>query len=249
RMRALHDWYNKGYINPDAATIDETALDSKQNYIKTGQGFYGADAIWSASYQYPVAISKISGPYLSVSGVRGSMNALSVTLEDQPERLELALKYQELVNTDLTYRDMLRYGIEGKHFSYNADGTVSRTQLGIDNYGPWAFSQGSYALSSVVASDFASVPADPNMWNVVFEGYENAIVAADQGFSFDPTPVEMQVAQLNVVREKWLGQLLSGSVDPDEALPEAIAEMEAAGLREVIAEAQTQLDAHLAAKK
>jgi len=247
RLAAHRDWYLKGYINPDAATLEETSIDPKVNFIRLGQGFYGADAIWSAARHFPNAISKVSGPYLSVSGVRGSMNAFNSALEADPERLELALKYQELVNTDLTYRDILRYGIEGVHFNYNEDGTVSKTDEG-DNYTPWAFSQGSYALSSVQASAFASVPADPNMWDVVFAGYEHALVAADYGFSFDPTAVEMEVAQLTVIRDKWQAQLYTGSVDLEEGLAAVIAEMEAAGLRDVIAEAQAQLDAHLAAR-
>lgn len=246
KFEALHEWYKAGYINPDAATTETTGVDTKVNYIKFGQGFYGADAIWSSSNQYAIQISKISGPYLSVSGVRGSLNAISSALESDPERLELCLKYQELVNTDLEYRDTLRYGIEGKHFNYNEDGTVSKTQAGVDNYSPWAFSQGSYALSSVEASAFEAVPVDPNMWDVVFAGYEDAIVAADYGFSFDPSDFEMEIAQLTVIKEKWFGQIYTGTVDPAESLPAVIAEMEAAGLREVIAGAQEQLDAHLA---
>lgn len=244
RLNSLHEWYKAGYINPDAATVDETGIDNKMHFFKFGQGFYGADVIWSSNNQYPIAISKISGPYLSTSGVRGSLNALSSTLSG--EKLELALKYQELVNTNQEYRDILRYGIEGVHFNYQDDGTVIRTQKGVDDYSCWAFSQGSYALSSVEASAFEGVDADPNMWDVVFEGYEHAVVAADYGFAFDPTPVEMEVSQLTVISEKWFGQIFTGTVDPAESLPAVIAEMEAAGLRDVIAEAQEQLDAHLA---
>ncbi len=246
RFTALHDWYVKGYINPDAATTEVAGIDNKIDFLKFGQGFYGADAIWSSSYQYPIQISKISGPYLSTSGARGSLNAFSSALEKDPERLELCLKYQELVNTDKTYRDILRYGIEGKHFSYKEDGTVEKSQAGIDNYSPWAFSQGSYALASVEASQFEAVPADPNMWEVVFDGYKDAIVAADYGFSFDPSGFDMEVSQLIVINDKWYGQIFTGTVDPAEALPQIIAEMEAAGLRDVIAAAQEQLDAHLA---
>ncbi len=246
RLTALHDWYVKGYINPDAATTEVAGIDNKQHFLKFGQGFYGADSIWSSGYQYPIAISKISGPYLSTSGVRGSLNAFSVTLEDNAAKLELALKYQELVNTDKTYRDILRYGVEGKHFNYNEDGTVSKTDDGVNNYSPWAFSQGSYALASVEKSNFDAVPVDVNMWDVVFAGYENALVAADYGFSFDPSDFTMEIAQMTVIREKWFGQIFTGTVDPVESLPAVIAEMEAAGLREVIAAAQEQLDAHLA---
>ena len=49
RLVALHDWYKAGYINPDAATTEEIAIYSA---IKNGQGFYGADAIWSSSDDY-----------------------------------------------------------------------------------------------------------------------------------------------------------------------------------------------------
>lgn len=249
RFKALYDWAQKGYINPDAATIGEEGLDTKVNYVKVAQGFYGVEVIWSSQYQYPVAISKISGPYLSASGVRGSLNAFSSALEADPERLALALQYQELVNTDQAYRDILRYGLEGIHFDYNADGTVTKTDAGVNNYSPWAFSQGSYALSSVEASTFPGVVADPHMWDVVFEGYEDAIVAADRGFSFDPTAVEMEVAQLTVIKDKWFGQIFTGTVDPDTAIPQILAEMEAAGLRDVISEAQAQLDIHLATQQ
>jgi len=247
RFTALHDWYLKGYINPDAATLDATSIDGKQNHIRFGQGFYGADAIWSAANNFAIQISRFSGPFISASGVRGSMNAFSSALESDPERLELALKYQEIVNTDLKYRDTLRYGIEGQHFNYNEDGTVTVTDEGRSNYRPWQFSQGSYALSSVEASSFPSVPVDPNMWDVVFKGYENALVAADFGFTFDPSDYERQIADLVVILDKWVPQIYTGTADPAEVIPACIAELESAGLRDVIAGAQAQLDAYLAA--
>ncbi len=246
KFTALRDWYQKGYINPDAATTEVSGVDNKIDFLKFGQGFYGAEVIWSSGYQYPIQISKISGPYLSTSGVRGSLNAFSSALESDPARLELCLKYQELVNTDKAYRDILRYGIEGKHFNYEADGTVKKTQAGVDNYAPWAFSQGSYSLASVEASSFDGVPADPNMWDVVFAGYQNALVAADKGFSFDPSDFELEIAQIRVIKDKWFGQIYTGTVDPAESLPAVLKEMEDAGLRDVIAGAQEQLDAFLA---
>ncbi len=41
------------------------------------------------------------------------MNAINAN----SEHIDLALKYQELVNTNQEYRDILRYGIEGVHFN------------------------------------------------------------------------------------------------------------------------------------
>ncbi len=249
KVTKVHEWYEQGFVAPDSATTSDSGMDYSINFIKFMQGYYGADAGWSASYKYPIHIARLSGPYLSAAGVRGALNAFSATLESDPERLELCLKFQELVNTDKKYRDTLRYGIEGVHFNYNDDGTVTRTDEGKTNYGPWSFSQGAYDISAVVRSDFEAVPTDPDMWNVIFDGYQDAIVAADFGFTFNPSEYEMEIAQLTVIKDKWQALIYTGTVDPAEAIPEVLKEMEAAGLRKVIEGAQAQLDAYLAAKE
>jgi putative aldouronate transport system substrate-binding protein len=240
RLEALHDWYKKGYINPDAPTTEENFIYSS---VKNGQGFYGADAIWSSGDKYQQVISKYSGPYLSTASIRGSMNAINANSDN----IDLALKYQELVNTDKQYRDILRYGVEGTHFNYTADGLAQRTEKGVNNYNPWAFSQGSYSLSSVEAAE--GVKVDPKMWEVIFKGYEDLVATNTIGFSFDITKVEDKIAACKVVKEKYWTGLVTGSIDPAVELPKMIQELEAAGIRDVQAEAQTQFDAFLAAKK
>ena len=240
RFNKMREWFEAGYINPDASTTESGSIDNKVNFIKFGQGFYGADTIWSASYQYPVQITKISGPYLSASGVRGSMNALSVTLEDDLERFELALKYQELVNTDLIYRDILRYGVEGKHFVYNDDGTVTKTDDGVNNYAPWPFSQGSYALSRPEYAE--GVYTDPNMWAVIFSSYANAKATKTIGFSFDPINVEAEIGSLQAIKTKYWEGLATGTLNPEDTVATYVAEAEAAGIRRVVEECQRQLD-------
>ncbi len=237
RLTSLHAWYKAGYINQDAATVDDVGSYSA---VKSGQGFYGADAIWSGGDGYTQVISKFSGPYLSTSSIRGSMNAIS----NNSDYIELALKYQELVNTNQEYRDILRYGIEGEHWNFTDEGLVQRTEAGRNNYGPWPFSQGSYSLSSVEAAE--GVDVDPNMWDVIFDGYSEAVATKTIGFSFNIEAVESEVAVLNVIREKYWTGLVTGTTDPAVEVPRMIAEMEDAGLRDVQAEAQSQFDAWLA---
>lgn len=243
RMKTYHEWYKAGYINPDAATTEN--ISEKLNYLKINQCWIGYD--YSPAYGYTCGQTLISGPYLSTSGIQGSMNAFSVTLEDNPERFDLALKYQELVNTDREFRDMLRYGIPGTHFNYQEDGSVIRTQAGKDNYAPWAFSQGSYELSSIETSE--GVKANLTQWVDTFKSYEGAVVAVNPGFAFNPDPVKMEVAAVSAVKEKYSAQLYTGTIDPETAIPKIKAEMVAAGLDKIIAEAQAQVDAFLAAKK
>ena len=240
RLTLLNKWYKAGYINQDAATIDDAG---KYSAVKNGQGFYGADAIWSGGDGYTQLISKFSGPYLSTSSIRGSMNAIAAS----SKYVDLALQYQQLVNTDVNFRDTLRYGIEGTHFNRTAEGLIQKTQQGRDNYGPWAFSQGSYSLSTPEAAE--GVTVDPNMWKVIFDGYKDAVATKTIGFSFDVTNVETEIAAVAAAKKKYWNGLVTGTMDPATTLPTMITEMEAAGLRKVQEEAQKQFDAYLAAQK
>ncbi|HCS75137.1 MAG TPA: hypothetical protein DIW17_14845 [Clostridiales bacterium] len=238
RLVAVNKWYKAGYINPDAATTEEIFIYSA---VKNGQGFYGADAIWSSGDKYTQLISKFSGPYLSTASIRGSMNAINTNSDN----IDLALEYQQLVNTDKQYRDILRYGVEGEHFDYTDDGLVKRTEKGVNGYKPWPFSQGSYSLSSVEWAE--GVDVDPNMWEVVFKGYEDLVATNTIGFSFDIKSVEAQIAACKVIKDKyWIG-LITGTIDPATEVPKMINELEAAGLRDIQAECQKQFDAFLAA--
>jgi putative aldouronate transport system substrate-binding protein len=235
RLVAVHEWYKAGYINPDAATLDSAPYSP----VWAGQGFYGADAIWTQSTGVVVKISQFSGPNLSTASIRGAMNAINV----ESPHVELALKYQELVNTNQQYRDILRYGVEGVHFNYQADGTVMRTDQGRANYLPWPFSQGSYSLSSVEAAE--GVEVDPQMWDVIFDGYKDLQATNAIGFAFDITPVEDRIAAMQVIVDKYWTGLVTGISDPAVEVPKMIAEMESAGLRDIQAEVQMQFDAFL----
>ncbi|WP_165822533.1 ABC transporter substrate-binding protein [Paenibacillus montanisoli] len=240
RLTALHKWYEAGYINKDAATVDDVG---KYSAIKNGQGFYGADAIWSGGDGYTQLISKYSGPYLSTASIRGAMNAISAN----SKHIDEALKLQELINTNQEYRDILRYGILGEHWNKNEEGLAVRTQLGRDNYAPWAFSQGSYSLSTVEASE--GVEVDPKMWEKIFDSYKDLKATNSIGFAFDITNVSAQVAAIKVIADKYTSGLNTGTLDPATTLPKMMEELEAAGIRDVQAEAQKQYDAYVASKK
>jgi len=240
RLTAVHSWFKAGYINQDAATVDDTGTYSA---IKNGQGFYGADAIWTGGDGYVQLISKYSGPYLSTGSIRGSMNAISAGSKN----IDLALKMQEIVNTNQEYRDILRYGVPGTHWDKNDKGLAQRTQDGRDNYAVWPFSQGSYSLSSVEAAE--GVTVDPNMWQVIFDGYKDAVATKTIGFSFDIANVETQIAACKVIKDKYMTGLSTGTIDPSTEVPKMIKELEAAGIRDIQSECQKQYDAYVASKK
>jgi len=89
------------------------------------------------------------------------------------------------------------------------------------------------------------VLADPDQWQKVYEGYRQAKLSDTQGFSFGKETMEAERSVLSAIWSNRLAEMVTGTIDPDEAIASIRQEMEAAGLDQVREEAQRQLDAYL----
>ena len=85
-------------------------------------------------------------------------------------------------------------------------------------------------------------------WKAIYKDYENAIVSTLGTFTFNKADVEAECAACSAVMEKYTAEMLTGTLDIDAMLPTIQAELKAAGIEAVQAEAQAQLDAYLAGK-
>ena len=242
RYQLLHKWYELGYINPDAATIESIGKEIRAA-IRSGSAWKGYYHGWSNWAGMVVEGSSYSGPYMSTATMRGAMNAVNAAAD---EATAIAcLKYLELLGTDRTFRDILRFGVEGVHFNYETseDGikTATRTEQGTNNWSMDPFVTGCVTNASCETGTYYD-------WNAIYEDYENAIVSTLGAFSFDKANVEAECAACSAVMEKYTAELLTGTLDIDEKLETIKAELIAAGIEAVQAEAQAQLDAYLAAQ-
>ena len=75
---------------------------------------------------------------------------------------------------------------------------------------------------------------------------ENALSSPALGFYFDTTNVADQLAACTATWLTYKSLLVTGAGDPDTVVPEMLDALRADGLDEIIAEAQTQLDAYVA---
>ncbi|SCY09968.1 ABC-type glycerol-3-phosphate transport system, substrate-binding protein [Lachnospiraceae bacterium XBB2008] len=244
-LRYMHKWYDAGYINPDAATTTDIPY-SLHTPIRTGiawSGFMG----WSdpTVTGFNVKLVRFMGPYMSRSTQQGSLIAVNSAVSE--ERAEASLRYMELLYTDREFRDLLAYGIEGKHYNYY-ENTVIRTQAGSDDYLVDLFATGPVISASVVSAG-EDVLADSDQWTRVYEGYEGIHVSDTRGFSFDDSGYETQTAALDAIWESYRSDLLTGTIDPDEAMGDMRTQMEAVGLFDLLSEAQRQLDSYLESVK
>ena len=244
RLRTVHEWYQKGYINRDAA-VTESMPRSQAGPVQSGQGWFGAESIWANAARRPVFIAAFDGPRMSTSSVRGAMTAVSSFTPHWREALSLI----QLMNTDPWYRETARYGIEGKHYVRNSDGTITRTPQGTASMSVEAYTQGHYTLGALEASSFPEVPTDPLQWQKAMKHYETAQISSAMGFAPDIAPVESECLAIRQIIEEYRRELYTGTSDPDEVIPIMLSRMRAAGLDRVLAEFQRQLDAFVETEK
>ncbi|MDR0568897.1 MAG: ABC transporter substrate-binding protein [Spirochaetaceae bacterium] len=235
KLRYLSKWYEAGIINPDANTTDSEPRTRL---------FFMAQAWPSVAYSYAFTAGieqydpvQFFGPFYSTGSIQGSMNAINANSKYKTE----ALKFLELVNTDTKLRDMLAYGIEGKHFEYVNGGSAVRKnpqrEWSLVNY-----QQGAYFI--ITPED--TVP--PGYWDEVRKLNAEAESSVMLGFLLDPESIQNELANCRTVYGKYATDLVTGASDPDKVLPQVIAELKSVGFDKVMAESQRQVDAFFAAK-
>jgi putative aldouronate transport system substrate-binding protein len=224
----LHQWYEAGIINPDANMMDETPK-YRPFFIAQAWPAVAASYATSAGIEQYDAV-RCFGPSYSTDSIQGSMNAISANSKYKTE----ALKLLELINTDRKFRDMLGYGIEGKHFTYVDGGNAvhrDRTDWPLINY-----QAGSY---------FIETPEDTvpsGYWDEVRQLNEAAVPSVMLGFMLDLEPVRNEVIGCRTAWLKYVTDLNTGATDPAVAVPEVMAALKTAGFDKVLAETQRQVD-------
>lgn len=240
RYRTLHRWYKAGYIHPDAATIDSTTAD-KSIPVRFGVAWKGYMGYSNPDdWGFHVKTASYEGPFLSRQSEQGAMIGISAACSR--EQAIRCLKYIELLSTDRSFRDILAYGIEGKHFNYLENGTVLTTRTGTDRYALGLFQTGSVVNASVAAVS-RDIPGDPDQWKKVFEGYEKeGIYSKMRGFYYDTTRKENIVTAVQAIYSDYSAELRTGTSDPDVVVPRMRKRMEDAGFDELLADVQEQIN-------
>ncbi len=149
----------------------------------------------------------------------------------------------QMFYTDEDICTLLVDGIEGTHYVKNDDGTISY---------PSQEAQYAYPLASVAWMSIYSghsLPLDTNgatYFEDLIAFNEASSKSKAFGFSFDTTGVTDQYTACSNVMQKYYYALLCGAIDPESSIEQANSELEAAGLNDIIAAKQEQLDAYLA---
>ncbi len=175
-------------------------------------------------------------------------NAMCIpATSENPER---TLMFLNMVETDQKLYDLVQYGIEGVTYVLNGEEAAYPEGMNgaSSNYMGWG---GQWALWK---PQFMRPTADysDGFWEREAEyaaSSDKNVVSPLEGFSFDATNVQTEVAQRNQIYSDTLKLLDVGLAgDSDTAIAKCKADSEAAGLDTILEEYQKQIDEFLAAK-
>ena len=251
-LDTMRKYYLAGYINKDAATASDDK--SIKRFVTKGDGQPYAELTWGKDLGYEVVATQIMDTQITNASARGALTAINKNSEHPEKAMELL----NLINTDQELRNMLNYGIEGVHWEkveptqeekdaaagkdYIYDYKAKLNPEKQKDYSAPYWVQGGLFNTYVMDNE----PLDK--WATFKEFNDASQEAPSFGFDFDLEPVSTQVAGFRNVLDEFGKSLYTGSVDPEEYLPQLQKKLEATGIQDVIDEMQRQIDGRLYGK-
>ncbi|HZG84041.1 ABC transporter substrate-binding protein [Paenibacillus sp.] len=246
-VNRMKKWYDAGYLLKDGTTNNEQGkalvLANRAAAVFGPIGVESDAAYSKNTFGTEVVRAMISEP--SVTTATASQILWSIPRHSKhPEK---AMEVLNLMYTDATFLNLLVYGIEGKHYIKLDDGRIDFPEGMTRKNSPYPGHL--YFLFGNVYLNYVKVPVEADIHERRRASYEQAIKSKALGFNFDTTPVKTKYAAVVSVVNKYKLGLESGMLDPEKVLPEFISQLKTAGIDEIIAEKQKQLDEWAATSK
>lgn len=239
-----YDWAQQGLIIPDASSTSEAS----NAQIASGKGFARFTNTKPGIKEEIERQTNKEMVVITLTDVYTTTTRLDILwyVAHNSEKPERAVQVLNEMYTNADLANTLIYGIEGTHYEIKdeANGIVGYPE-GVDatNSGypanPWSWPN---EMISYIWDGPANLWEDTDKWN------KEAIVSPAMGFTWDNSNVLNQVTSCKNVKTKYENALVTGSINPDEAIPQFIKELKEAGVEDIIKEKQTQLDEYLASK-
>lgn len=249
------DWFSKGYIAEDIITVgsgeySHTHMTDAEGGIYTIQNGAGTEEEvakqFTDSWGFEVEVIALHDNYM----IPGSWGAGGNGITASCEHPEEAIRFLEVLNTEPELYNIVVYGLEGTHYEKIDDTHIKTleydgTQAGSDaSYGAmkWVMgntmnaylNQGCNERENEIAEEISSSP--------------DTVVSKLQGFYPELDSISSKLDQVTSIVTEY-GETLSFGVMGSKweaTYDEFVKKLDAAGYDEIIAELQTQLDAHLA---
>ena len=246
----VRSWYNDGLVMQDAATTTSAAAElmSSGNYFCYIAAYSYPEADTAASLQMqcgsnPIGAKIIGDAYLST----GDLNAVSWMIASTTDVPEAAMKFLNLTYTDADIINLLIYGIEGRDYVLNDDGTVSYPEGEDATTVPYTAQLSCGTLGNFFLM-YPTAGTDPASLDWELEQNKTAKTSPAMGFTFDTSSVKTQYTAVKNVVTQYLPGLVCGSLDPDTEIDKFVSALNDAGYQDILNAKQEQLDTWSAQK-
>lgn len=251
----MRDWYNKGYVKKDGATISDTTNDRKAGKFVAAVSYDWPDSIEAPQIKRHMSMCTVEDfPAYVFSTTRtmlpAGVNAATCISADTPN-VDKSLELIELLNTNDELYNLISYGEEGVDYTWDDNGGIKQIE------GKYNFNWSEYQIGQSYSADFTRALYEKNEnGDMVKEGQKlihdidanEATASPITGFVFNTDPVKTEIAACSSIITEMVPALAAGSVDPAEKLPEFLDRLEQAGVNKIIEEKQKQLDEFNASK-
>lgn len=255
------NWFKKGYTPSDILTSDATDKYSASNMpnagsmILTTNNQIGSEEVVSAAYTKMLGFDTKALPMLGQYYVSKDWGAGGHAVTSMCKYPELAVKFLEALHSEKGKEiyNTLVYGLEGKHYDRVDENTIhtkeyDTTQGGVSSsYAAMKWNMGNvfnaYLNQGCVEGE--------NEMSIQINESNDKIVSSLSGFYPNKSKIDKQLTQCASVTAEYYNTLASGAMGADweRYYSEYKNKMELAGMNEIIAELQKQLDEFIKSSK
>lgn len=196
----------------------------------------GAEGVYKRNYGTDFTFGTKTEALLSSYGLVSTMAAVNSDTRYPVE----SIKFIELLNTDKDVYRTMTYGIEGKNYTKTGENSIQPSAEHPYSQNAWAI--GNTFNGYVLPSQEADVFEQTKALN------DSAMRSPILGFAADQDPVKVQIANCKAIAQEFVGLEL-GLMDPEVDYPKFIEKLKAAGVDELIANLNEQLQTWLKANK
>ena len=237
--RKINEYFHKGYIREDVATVvdDSADLMAGRYAIYIGVHKPGGDVDHAAKYGGEYYMIPFGEPTLDYNGAIGTMTAINVASEDP----EAALEMYYVMWTDPEVYNLLVFGLEGEHYTKVAEDRVEQPEGNKYNMaGTYGWQLGSQFNAWKMAGQ------SDDVWAVTEELNSSAEVSHLSGFSFSTADVQSEMAIYTSTNDQYALQYIYAE-DFDAWLAESRKALKDSNEDIIIENIQKQVDAWRAA--
>jgi len=254
------EFYQKGYIHPDIATIGNAPFQAKnflndESYVFALATSVGTPEMVSAQYTKSYGFETVAIPVSDYLFLPPTWAAAGVSISSTCEHPEEAMavltmlensKYEEFYNT-------LVYGLEDIHYTKNSDGTIKTLEYDGSqgnaecSYTCWKFAVGN--TFNAWLNQSGSEELQQYIKDEINSG-NKLVYSPVVGYSYKTADIDTEISQVKASKAEYNNALCQGikGADWENYYNEYKTRMEAAGIYKILEELNKQTEEYLNSK-